>query len=47
VEACPASHPYRIARFEIGASYIVDETLNLSGALSTSRATWHFSSDRI
>lgn len=45
--ACPSTHPYRIARFEIGAIYVVDETLDRSGDLSTSRPTWHFSSDRM
>lgn len=43
---CPATHPYRIAQFEIGAVYKVDETLDRSGDMSTSRPTWHFSSDR-
>ena len=47
LDLCPSTHPYRIPRFEIGASYVVDETLDRSGDLSTSRATWHFSSDRM
>lgn len=47
LDFCPDTHPYRIPRFEIGAVYTVDETFDRSGDLSTSRATWHFSSDRM
>lgn len=46
-EPCPATHPYRVPAFEIGVIYVVDETLDRSGDLSTSRNTWHFSSDRM
>lgn len=44
---CPQTHPYRIPKFTITAIYKVDSTLDRSGDLSTSRATWHFSSDRM
>ncbi len=45
--ACPSSHPYLLPRFTMKVQYIVDETLDRSGDLSTSRQTWHFSSDRM
>lgn len=46
-EPCPASHPYRTPRFTITLGYKVDDTLDRSGDLSTSRRTWYFSSDRM
>lgn len=44
---CPTTHPYRIPTFTIGLLYKVDESLDRSGDLSTSRRTWYFSSDRM
>lgn len=46
-EPCPDTHPYRIPTFTITMTFKVDETLDRSGDLSTSRRTWHFSSDRM
>lgn len=45
--SCPATHPYLIPTFTLGVFYTVDETLDRSGDLSTSRQTWHFASDRM
>ena len=44
---CPTSHPYLLPKFTLRAKYTIDETLDRSGDLSTSRQTWHFSSDRM
>ncbi len=42
---CPASHPYIIPTFTLGAWYSVDETLDRSGKWDGTFASWHLSSD--
>ena len=45
--SCPSTHPYLVPTYTMGVMYRVDATLDRSGDLSTSRQTWHFSSDRM
>lgn len=42
---CPATHPYVIPTFSMGAWYTTDADLDRSGAWDGSRPTWHLSSD--
>jgi hypothetical protein len=44
-QKCPATHPYVIPGFTMGAWYTTDEDLDRSGTFSPSRPTWHLSSD--
>lgn len=46
-EFCPATHPYRLPTFTIGAWYNTDATLDRSGDMSPAAKTWYFSSDRM
>lgn len=45
-DRCPATHPYRIPTFTLGAWYVTDDTLDRSGDTSPTANTWYFSSDR-
>ena len=42
---CPATHPYVIPTFSMGAWYTTDADLDRSGVWDGSRPTWHLSSD--
>jgi len=43
---CPATHPYVIPQFTMGAWYTVDDTLDRSGTWEAGKTTtWHLSSD--
>lgn len=42
---CPASHPYVIPTFTLGAWFTVDETLDHSGVWDGTFNSWHLSSD--
>ena len=42
---CPATHPYVVPQFTLGAWYTVDADLDRSGTWDGSRPTWHLSSD--
>lgn len=44
---CPATHPYILPHFTIGAWYEVDATLDRSGDESATANTWYLSSDRM
>jgi hypothetical protein len=46
-EFCPASHPYLLPAFQLGAWYATDATLDRTGNASPSAQTWHLSSDRM
>lgn len=43
--ACPASHPYIVAQFTLGAWYSVDADLDRSGVWDGTFNSWHLSSD--
>jgi hypothetical protein len=44
--ACPSTHPYLIPTFTLGAWYMVDDTLDRSGAWTQGvTQTWYLSSD--
>jgi uncharacterized protein DUF1996 len=46
VVACPATHPYVIPTFTMGAWYMTDSTLDRSGSWTAGRTvTWHLASD--
>lgn len=42
---CPATHPYMIPGFQLGAWYTVDSDLDRSGTWEPGRATWSLASD--
>jgi hypothetical protein len=42
---CPATHPYLIPAFTLGAWYATDDNLDRSGVWSPTRPTWQLSSD--
>ncbi|SFP62320.1 DUF1996 domain-containing protein [Sphingomonas rubra] len=42
---CPASHPWILPRFELGAIYTLDDTFNRSGSWTPGTKTWTYSSD--
>ena len=42
---CPATHPYILPTFTLGAWYTVDENLDMSGDWDGSKPTWSLSSD--
>lgn len=44
---CPATHPYILPQFQLGAWYTTDATLDRSGDESASAKTWYLSSDRM
>lgn len=44
---CPATHPYIIPTFTLGAWYRVDETLDRSGIWDGKFNSWHLSSDEM
>ena len=46
-ERCPATHPYVIPQFTLGAWYTTDATLDRSGDESATANTWYLSSDRM
>ena len=46
-KVCPASHPYMIPAFTLGAWFTVDATLDRSGDMSPDADTWYFASDRM
>lgn len=44
---CPATHPYVVPTFTLGAYYETDESLDRSGDMSPNAKTWYLSSDRM
>lgn len=46
-EHCPATHPYIVPRFTLGAWYTTDATLDRSGNESADVPTWYLASDRM
>ena len=46
-QRCPATHPYVLPRFTLGAWYTTDGSLDRSGNRSTDAKTWYLSSDRM
>lgn len=44
---CPATHPYVVPTFTLGAWYTTDDTLDRSGDEGVDAATWHLASDRM
>ncbi len=44
---CPATHPYILPQFTLGAWYTTDETLDRSGNESATANTWFLASDRM
>jgi hypothetical protein len=42
---CPATHPYIVPTFTLGAWYTVDEDLDTSGEWSEGKSTWTLASD--
>jgi hypothetical protein len=45
--SCPATHPYIIAQFTMGAFYTTDATLDRSGVWDGTFNSWHLSSDNM
>lgn len=44
-EKCPATHPYVIPVFTLGAWYTIDADLDRSGQWNANMVTWHLASD--